>query len=144
MPERLGASYIDSDNSKKAPVLLHRAVLGSVERFFGILLEENAGSLPFWLAPCQIVVANISEGQIEYVEEITNILRNNGFRVESDLRNENIGYKIREHSMARVPYILVCGEREMEDNKVSVRNREDKKVKVVEIADFIDEIKEQA
>lgn len=142
IPERLGASYIDSDNSKKTPVMLHRAVLGSVERFLGILLEENSGSLPFWLAPCQIIVANIGNDQVDYVKDIVATLKNNGFRVESDLRNENIGYKIREHSMARVPFILVCGEREMTDGKVAVRNREDKKVRVLGINDFMEEIKD--
>jgi threonyl-tRNA synthetase len=142
MPERLGASYIDSDNSKKTPVMLHRAVLGSVERFLGILLEENSGSLPFWLAPCQIVVANITVNQEGYVAEIVEILKNNGYRVESDLRNENIGYKIREHSMNRIPYILVCGDREMSDNKISVRQREDKKLKVMSLTEFMEEIQE--
>ncbi|MEE3003105.1 MAG: threonine--tRNA ligase [Pseudomonadota bacterium] len=137
MPKRLGCSYIDSDNSKKVPVMLHRAVLGSIERFFGILLEENAGSLPFWLAPLQIVVANISTNQIEYASGLAKKLNNIGYRVKTDLRNENISYKIREHSMQRVPYILVCGDREMASGQVAVRTRTEKKVSAMSFDDFV-------
>ncbi|MCG6976969.1 MAG: threonine--tRNA ligase, partial [Acidiferrobacterales bacterium] len=111
MPGRLGAHYVAEDSSKQVPVMLHRAILGSLERFIGILIEEHAGSLPTWLAPIQVVVLPIAEGQAEYAAQIEKSLKNQGFRVESDLRNEKIGYKIREHTMQRTPYLLVVGQR---------------------------------
>jgi len=123
MPERLGATYIDADNSKKVPVMLHRAVLGSIERFFAILLEEYAGSLPFWLVPTQVVVANIGENQVDYVHTCVSALQAQGYRAIADVRNENIGYKIREHSMDRVPYVVVIGEREQAAQSVAVRTQ---------------------
>ncbi|MBT4885416.1 MAG: threonine--tRNA ligase [Legionellales bacterium] len=138
MPERLGAKYIDSDNTKKTPVMLHRAVLGSVERFLGLLLEEYAGALPFWLSPMQIVVANITENQLEYVASVVEHLAKKGLRVKSDLRNEKIGYKIREHSMSRIPYVLVCGDREVESEQVAVRDRSGKNIGAMSIAEFLD------
>jgi threonyl-tRNA synthetase len=122
MPERLGATYVNSDSKKETPVMIHRAVLGSIERFVGILIEEYSGYIPFWLAPVQIVVANISASQIDYVCEIVAKLRNLGFNVVEDARNENIGYKIREHSISRVPYVLVCGDKEVSSNAVTVRD----------------------
>lgn len=124
MPERLGASYIAEDGSKQIPVMLHRAILGSLERFIGILIEETAGSFPVWLAPEQVVVLNITDQQAEKCTEIANILRERGFRVAQDLRNEKIGFKIREHTIQRVPYLLVIGDREVENQTVSVRTRE--------------------
>jgi threonyl-tRNA synthetase len=123
MPERLGATYVDADNSKKVPVMLHRAVLGSIERFFAILLEEYAGSLPFWLVPTQLVVANIGEHQVAYANDCVSALQAQGYRAIADVRNENIGYKIRGHSMDRVPYILVVGEREQAAQVVAVRTQ---------------------
>ncbi len=123
MPGRLDATYIAEDGNKQVPVMLHRAILGSLERFIGILLEESAGSLPTWLAPTQIVVINIADRHAEYASEIEGILKNQGFRVKSDLRNEKIGFKIREHTMKRVPYLLVVGDQEMENRTVAVRTR---------------------
>jgi len=140
MPERLGAKYVDSDNTKKTPVMLHRAVLGSVERFLGLLLEEYAGALPFWLAPMQIVVASITENQLEYVASVVENLAKNGLRVKSDLRNEKIGYKIREHSMSRIPYVLVCGDREVEAEQVAVRDNSGKNIGAMSVAEFLDMI----
>ncbi|MDQ6988902.1 MAG: threonine--tRNA ligase [Mariprofundaceae bacterium] len=123
MPGRLGAEYIAEDNSKKTPVMLHRAILGSLERFIGILIEEYEAKFPFWLAPVQAVVCNISEKQSEYVDEITKKMRAAGFRIESDLRNEKVGYKVRAHTLQRVPFILVVGEREMQEGTISVRTQ---------------------
>jgi threonyl-tRNA synthetase len=123
MPERLGATYIAEDNSKKTPVMLHRAILGSIERFIGILIEHYAGSLPFWLAPVQAVVMNITDRQADYCAEVTKSLQDKGFRVDLDLRNEKIGFKIREHTLQRTPYLLVVGDREKEDRSVAIRTR---------------------
>ena len=123
MPERLDAHYIAEDNSKQTPVMLHRAIVGSLERFVGILIEHYEGAFPSWLAPIQAVVLNISEKQFDFVKEVNKKLKKQGLRVISDLRNEKIGFKIREHSMQRYPYILVAGKREMENNEISVRKR---------------------
>ena len=121
MPGRLDASYIAEDGSKKVPVMLHRAILGSVERFMGILLEHYAGKLPVWLAPVQAVVMNITDKQADYVEKMTRELKKQGLRAKSDLRNEKIGFKIREqHPLNRYPYLLVAGDREVESRTVSV------------------------
>jgi threonyl-tRNA synthetase len=126
MPERLGAHYIAEDNSKRVPVMLHRAILGSLERFIGILVEHYAGALPAWLSPVQVVVLNITDRQAAYVRDVANALRDKGFRVESDLRNEKIGFKIREHTLQKVPYLLVVGDREVEERTVAVRDRKGK------------------
>ncbi|MCH9750429.1 MAG: threonine--tRNA ligase [Proteobacteria bacterium] len=123
MPERLDATYIAEDNSKQTPVMLHRAIVGSLERFVGILIEHYEGAFPSWLAPIQAVVLNISEKQLDFVKDVNKKLKKQGLRVISDLRNEKIGFKIREHSMQRYPYILVVGKREMENNEISVRQR---------------------
>lgn len=123
MPERLDATYIAEDNSKQTPVMLHRAIVGSLERFVGILIEHYEGAFPSWLAPIQAVVLNISEKQLDFVKDVNKQLKKQGLRVISDLRNEKIGFKIREHSMQRYPYILVVGKREMENNEISVRKR---------------------
>jgi len=123
MPERLDAHYIAQDNSKQTPVMLHRAIVGSLERFVGILIEHYEGAFPSWLAPIQAVVLNISEKQLDFVKDVNKKLKKQGLRVISDLRNEKIGFKIREHSMQRYPYILVAGKREMENNEISVRRR---------------------
>ncbi len=124
MPGRLGAAYVAEDGSKQVPVMLHRAILGSLERFIGILIEESAGSLPTWLAPVQAVVMNIADRHVEYASEIEVFLKNQGFRAKTDLRNEKIGFKIREHSMKRVPYLLVVGDQEVENGCVAVRTRQ--------------------
>ena len=123
MPERLGAEYVDEHSHKRHPVMLHRAIVGSMERFLGILIESHAGSLPAWLAPVQAVVMNITDAQGEYARSVQKSLANQGFRVVSDLRNEKIGYKIREHTLQRVPYLLVAGDREKEQGLVAVSSR---------------------
>jgi threonyl-tRNA synthetase len=124
MPGRLGAEYVDEDNSRKTPVMLHRAVLGSLERFIGILVENHSGALPLWLAPVQMVVMNISQAQEVYAGQAADALRAAGFRVQSDLRNEKITYKIREHSLQKLPYQLIVGDKEMAAGLVAVRNRQ--------------------
>ena len=123
MPGRLGASYIAEDNSKQVPVMLHRAILGSIERFIGILIEHHAGAFPLWLSPVQAVVMNITDRQADFCREVTKSLQDKGFRAELDLRNEKIGFKIREHTLQRTPYLLVVGDREMESGSVAVRTR---------------------
>ncbi|HRH73797.1 MAG TPA: threonine--tRNA ligase [Zoogloea sp.] len=123
MPARLGAEYVGEDNGRHTPVMLHRAILGSLERFIGILIENYSGALPLWLAPVQAVVLNISEAQADYVTEVVKALRSRGFRVEADLRNEKITYKIREHSVRKLPYLLVVGDKEKAANVVAVRAR---------------------
>ena len=123
MPERLEANYITEDGSKQTPVMLHRVIVGSIERFAGILIEHYEGAFPSWLAPIQAVILNITQKQEEFAKKVENELKKQGLRVISDLRNEKIGYKIREHSMQRYPYILVVGDREVENNQISVRQR---------------------
>ena len=126
MPGALGAYYIDEHSARRTPVMLHRAMFGSLERFFAILLEHHAGRLPAWLSPVQAVVMSITDRQEEYVRRVTEILKNHGFRVESDLRNEKVGFKIREHTLKRVPYLLVAGDKEVAANTLSVRTRSGK------------------
>ena len=126
LPERLGAYYIDQHSNKRTPVMLHRAIFGSLERFFAILLEHHAGKLPAWLSPTHAVVLSITDRQDEYVRRVTESLKNQGFRVESDLRNEKVGFKIREHTLKRVPYLLVAGDKEVAANLLSVRSRSGK------------------
>ncbi len=123
MPGRLSAEYVSDDNSRKVPVMLHRAIVGSMERFIGILIENHAGAMPLWLAPVQIAVLNISESQSEYAKLVAENLKKQGFRVNTDLRNEKITYKIREHSMQKLPYIVVIGDKERDANTVAVRTR---------------------
>ena len=137
MPELLGASYIAEDSSKHTPVMLHRAVVGSMERFIGILIENYAGSYPVWLAPVQAVVVSITENQTEYTKKVLEILKKQGFRVEDDLRNETIGLKIRDHAMQRVPYQIILGAREEEENKVAVRTRNSDDLGSMTLEDFI-------
>ncbi|MES9837039.1 MAG: threonine--tRNA ligase [Candidatus Thiodiazotropha sp.] len=143
MPERLGASYIAEDNSKQVPVMLHRAILGSLERFIGILIEHYAGALPLWLAPVQAVLMNITDRQSEYLTKCLKSLQDNGFRVESDLRNEKIGFKIREHTLMRVPYLLVIGDREMEEGTVAVRTRGGEDLGAMPVNAFIERMKSE-
>ncbi len=140
MPGRLGAEYVAEDGSKKVPVMIHRAVLGSLERFIGILIEEYAGKFPPWLAPTQAVIMNITDKQAEYVQKCTNILNSQGFRVNSDLRNEKIGFKIRQHTLQRVPYLLVAGDKEVENNTLSVRTRSGKDLGSVSIEALIEQM----
>jgi threonyl-tRNA synthetase len=123
LPERLGAEYVSEDNSRKRPIMLHRAIVGSMERFLGILIEHHGGAMPSWLAPVQAVVLNIAESQTEYAQQLTQSLQKQGLRVESDLRNEKISYKIREHTLQKVPYLLVVGDKEREAQTVAVRAR---------------------
>ncbi|WP_028534166.1 threonine--tRNA ligase [Paludibacterium yongneupense] len=123
LPERLGAEYVTEDNGRSRPVMLHRAILGSFERFIGILIEHHAGAFPLWLAPVQMVVMNITEGQADYAAAVADTFRKAGFRVEVDLRNEKIGYKIREHSLQKLPYQIIVGDKEKADGLVAVRAR---------------------
>lgn len=136
MPERLGAEYVDEDNARKVPVMLHRAILGSLERFIGILIENHAGSMPLWLSPVQAMVLNISERQADYAQEVVDTLKKAGLRVETDLRNEKITYKIRDHATNRVPYLLVVGDKEKNDNTVSVRARGNADLGVMPVAEL--------
>jgi threonyl-tRNA synthetase len=140
MPGRLGASYIAEDGSKQVPVMLHRAILGSLERFIAILIEEHAGLLPAWLAPVQAVVLNITDRQAAYAREVASRLAKRGLRAETDLRNEKIGFKIREHTLQRVPYLLVVGDREMAENSVAVRTRDGRDLGSLGIEAFTDRL----
>ena len=137
MPGRLGSSYVAEDGERKVPVMIHRAVLGSLERFIGILTEEYAGFFPLWLAPKQMVVMNITDNQAEYAQQVVDSLQAQGFRVKTDLRNEKIGFKIREHTLKRVPYMLVVGDKEMEAGKVAVRSRRGEDLGSMPLEDFI-------
>jgi threonyl-tRNA synthetase len=137
MPERLDAEYVAEDGGRHRPIMLHRAIVGSLERFIGILIEEHAGALPVWLAPVQVSVLNITDGQADYVESVVKRLKNQGFRVDSDLRNEKITYKIREHSMQKLPYILVVGDKEKATGAVAVRARGNKDLGVMSLDAFV-------
>ena len=136
MPGRLDAQYVAEDGSRQVPVMLHRAILGSFERFIGILIEHYEGAFPTWLAPQQAVVMNITDTQADYVEKVVDSLKNKGFRVENDLRNEKIGFKIREHTIQKIPYLLVIGDREVETQTVAVRSRGGEDLGVMRIAEF--------
>ena len=140
MPERLGATYIDENDQRQTPVMLHRAIVGSLERFIGILIENHAGALPTWLAPVQVVIANISQSQAEYVAQVAQELEKQGLRVQIDLRNEKITYKIREHSLQKVPYILVVGDKERDAHSVAVRARGNQDMGVMPVSAFIEHI----
>ena len=143
MPARLGAEYVDEHSQRRHPVMLHRAIVGSMERFIGILIEHHAGALPAWLAPVQAVVMNITDAQAEAVEAARKTLANQGFRVVSDLRNEKIGYKIREHTLQRVPYLLVVGDREKETGTLSVRTRGGEDLGSMTVADFAARLRQE-
>lgn len=138
MPGRLDAQYVAEDGSRQVPVMLHRAILGSFERFIGILIEHYEGSFPAWLAPEQVAVLNITDNQAEYVREVEKTLRDKGFRAISDLRNEKIGFKIREHTIQRVPYLLVIGDKEVENQSVAVRTRDGNDLGVMSLDAFVD------
>ncbi len=137
MPGRLDAQYIAADDSRQVPVMLHRAILGSVERFVGILIEEHEGKFPLWLAPVQAVIINITDKQAEFAKKVQKNLADEGFKVELDLRNEKVGYKIREHILQRVPYMLVIGDRELETNTVAVRTRDGEDLGAMSIEDVV-------
>jgi len=143
MPGRLGAEYVDEHSQKRHPVMLHRAIVGSMERFIGILIEHHAGQFPAWLAPVQGVVMNITDAQADWVEEVRKTLANQGFRVAADLRNEKIGYKIREHTLQRVPYLLVVGDREKDNGAVSVRTRSGEDLGTMSVAEFVARLREE-
>ncbi len=136
MPGRLDAQYVAEDGSRQVPVMLHRAILGSLERFIGILIEHHEGKFPLWLAPVQAVIANITDHQADFAREIEKILHSQGFKVKSDLRNEKIGFKIREHTLQRVPLMLVIGDRELENHSVAVRSRDGKDLGTMSVDDF--------
>ncbi|WP_374013568.1 threonine--tRNA ligase [Pseudoxanthomonas koreensis] len=143
MPQRLGAEYVDEHSQRRHPVMLHRAIVGSMERFIGILIEHHAGAFPAWLAPVQAVVMNITDAQAEYVKEVRKSLADQGFRVEADLRNEKIGFKIREHTLQRVPYLLVVGDREREDGAVAVRTRSGEDLGTMAVSAFAQTLRSQ-
>jgi threonyl-tRNA synthetase len=140
MPERLDADYVGEDSARHRPVMLHRAIVGSLERFIGILIEQTAGALPTWLAPVQVKVLNITDAQAEYARNVVKTLQNQGFRVEADLRNEKITYKIREHSMQKVPYLIVIGDKEMASGAVAVRARGGQDLGVMSVTEFVQKI----
>jgi threonyl-tRNA synthetase len=143
MPGRLNASYVDADGSKDTPVMIHRAILGSLERFVGILIEHYSGNLPLWLAPTQITILNITDKHKEYSTSINNQLIQLGYRSECDLSNEKIGYKIRNHAMTRVPYMLIIGDKELEDKKVTVRDRAGNDLGSMSIDQFCEMLKNE-
>jgi len=139
-PGRLGAEYVTEDSSRKTPVMLHRAVLGSFERFIGVLIEHYAGAMPTWLAPEQAVILNITDRQAEYCGKLEESLKNKGFRAVSDLRNEKIGFKIREHTLQKIPYLLVVGDKEVESGTVAVRTRGGEDLGTMTFEDFCDHL----
>jgi threonyl-tRNA synthetase len=144
MPGRLGAEYVDDDNTRKVPVMLHRAILGSLERFIAILIEQHAGAFPLWLAPVQLVVMNISQAQEDYAKQLVQTLIAAGFRVHSDLRNEKITYKIREHSLQKLPYQLIVGDKEMAAGLVAVRNRQGEDLGQMSVATLLERLQAES
>ena len=141
LPKRLGAEYIDEDNSKKHPVMLHRVIVGSMERFIGILIEHYAGLMPLWLAPIQVILLNIADAHKPYTEKLKSRFEENGVRCESDLRNEKITYKIREHSIQRIPYLVVIGDREVQEQQVTVRAHNGDDLGSMSFDSFLDKLK---
>ena len=137
MPDRLGASYIAEDGYRKTPVMLHRAILGSFERFVGILIEHYAGRFPAWLAPLQVVVMGITDRNAEACQAVCEQLSSKGYRAEVDLRNEKIGFKVREHTLQRVPYLIIIGDKEQQNNQVAVRTRQGEDLGSMSFDDFI-------
>lgn len=140
LPTRLGATYVAENNERLVPVMIHRAILGSLERFIGILIEEYAGFFPTWLAPEQVVVMNITDKQADYAKEVVAKLQKSGIRAKADLRNEKIGFKIREHTLKRVPYLLVCGDQEVDAGEVAIRTRKGKDLGKIKVEDFLSHI----
>ena len=143
MPQRLGAEYVTADNGRQTPIMLHRAIVGSLERFIGILIENHAGSLPVWLSPVQAVVMCIGESQSEYAQNVAETLKKQGFRVKTDLRNEKINYKIRENSLQKVPYLLVTGDKELQAGTVAVRARGGIDLGVMSVEAFVDRLQSE-
>ena len=143
LPGRLNASYVAEDNDRRTPVMIHRAILGSIERFIGIITEEYAGLFPAWLAPVQAIVMNITDSQADYVQKVVKQLSDAGLRVKADLRNEKVGFKIREHTLRRVPYMLVCGDKEIAEGKVAVRTRKGADLGTFTIEEFAEILKSQ-
>jgi threonyl-tRNA synthetase len=142
LPERLGAEYVAEDNTRQRPIMLHRAIVGSMERFLGILIENFAGAMPVWLSPVQVMVLNISDGQADYVRQVVEKLKKNGIRCDFDLRNEKITYKIREHSLQKLPYLIVVGDKEMQNGHVAVRTRKGEDLGVMSVEAFVAHIQQ--
>jgi threonyl-tRNA synthetase len=136
----LDAEYVGEDGARHRPIMLHRAIVGSLERFIGILVEQHAGALPTWLAPVQVAVLNITDAQADFAQEVVKMLKNQGLRVSLDLRNEKITYKIREHSMQKLPYILVVGDKEKAAGAVAVRARGNQDLGVMPLQAFCEKI----
>ena len=143
LPGRLNASYVAEDNDRRTPVMIHRAILGSIERFIGIITEEYAGFFPAWLAPVQAIVMNITDSQADYVQKVVKQLSDAGLRVKADLRNEKVGFKIREHTLRRVPYMLVCGDKEIAEGKIAVRTRKGTDLGSFSVEEFVEILKKQ-
>ena len=141
MPSALKASYIDKKGDKEIPVMIHRAILGSIERFIGILIEHYGGKLPFWLSPRQIIIANIADKHVEFAQEIAKVFTNNDFRCSLDLRNEKIGYKIRELIIAKIPYVVIIGDKEVSTGNISVREYDGTEHELISVDDFIGKLK---
>jgi threonyl-tRNA synthetase len=140
LPERLGAEYVAEDNGRRRPVMLHRAIVGSMERFLGILIEHHAGAMPLWLAPSQVVVMNIAESSADYANIVAQSLKKQGFRAAADLRNEKISYKIREHALEKVPYLAVVGDKERDAQTVAVRARGGVDLGVMPVEAFLERL----
>ena len=143
LPGRLNASYVAEDNDRRTPVMIHRAILGSIERFIGIITEEYAGFFPAWLAPVQAIIMNITDSQADYVQKVVKQLSDAGLRVKADLRNEKVGFKIREHTLRRVPYMLVCGDKEIAEGKIAVRTRKGTDSGSFSVEEFVEILKKQ-
>ena len=144
MPGRLGAEYVAGDNSRKTPVMLHRAIVGSLERFIGILIENCAGALPLWLSPVQVAVLTITDRQAAYAREVAEALRGAGYRALADLRNEKITYKIREHSLQKLPYQLILGDKELQARQVAVRTRAGEDLGAMSLEAFVTRLQTEA
>ena len=137
LPERLGASYVEKDGSKKVPVMLHRALFGSLERFIGILIENYSGKLPFWISPLQTVVIPVSDEFDEYSKKVNKQLIDAGFSSEVDLKNHNLNYKIRDHSLSKIPILLICGKKEVDSNSLTNRRLDSNKQENIDLKKFI-------
>ena len=143
MPQRLGAEYVAEDNTRRHPVMLHRAIVGSLERFIGILIENHSGAFPVWLAPVQAMVLSITEAQAEYAQGVVQALKKQGFRALADCRNEKIGYKIREHSLQKLPYLVVVGDKERQAGQVAIRARGGQDLGSMPLQAFIDRLTQE-
>ena len=137
LPERLGASFVEKDGNKKIPVMLHRALFGSLERFIGILIENYSGKLPFWITPLQSVVIPVSNDFDDYAKKVCEQLKKSGISAEADLKNHNLNYKIRDHSLSKVPLLLICGKKEVDSNSVTIRRLDSNKQENMELKEFL-------